>query len=836
MFTEVNAFRSFEKAKKQGLVTVVRSRIHLVGKDNAGKTCVKNALLSKQFVENQFSTPGIATNVAICQAETASEDGAWVLQEEGQPAAVIAGALKATQRGDASAVAVAESAKARKPAGTVASAEKGESRPTGNVSGPQLPASRPSVAARPDVGSMTTRRVRRPGKIQPYCRLPGDGDKIVRNFSESSELLDVWKKMADADSNEPVHSSITIWDEGGQEQYLNMQTPFIAEDAVHLLVFDLTQDPNSEVRYTYYRHGTGAIPQPSFGFHTYGGVLRVWLSMLVVSGGGSDRALGEFLGGESADITTLGEAFMPKVASPPCILIGTRAQQPDAQIRDYQEYLKKLFATTEKAQLIDHIVQSETDCSTIPGHPDPFLFYPVECNFASKREIEAAIRQKSLTGHNVVIPQDPNFAKIRHRIIQAAQQYWKKRQLPKRWLILQLLNEFVSKENAIVHRDFLFSVATKACHITDESEFLYAMMYLDALGMIIYKPGSKYRVLNEHIITDPSWLFELFSRFLPIISQEKGRTARIDNEELYDHYPSDLVKVQTEGIMCSRLVKYFLNHVKRAENHRNQMLRLLQDFDVIAPCNAEGSEEPEESSSFYVPCLVQKRLDDKRECFVYQEQKRQMYTCPLVLKARTILIWPEPLFFRLVTRFLNKFQPKETIVERNRVVIYDIDLSSHMIALEFLYLDPKYVTATVRFRTPTFASGFHEVKRKCQELRQMILSELNDIKKLGFQNFDAIVCIGKDPRILPTPEKDESDLYINFEEKREVVPCPDEVYHDVYLRMKGDKKLLPLSLVSELSYWYSVEKEVRSREYLHAYKQPNSNVCLGIFVEPRRYM
>ena len=38
LFTRVRAKKAFDRAKEEGLVTVVRARIHLVGKDGAGKT------------------------------------------------------------------------------------------------------------------------------------------------------------------------------------------------------------------------------------------------------------------------------------------------------------------------------------------------------------------------------------------------------------------------------------------------------------------------------------------------------------------------------------------------------------------------------------------------------------------------------------------------------------------------------------------------------------------------------------------------------------------------------------------------------------------------------
>ncbi|XP_065837355.1 uncharacterized protein [Oscarella lobularis] len=818
MFTEVSALRTFEAAKKQGLVTVVRARVHLVGKDNAGKTAVKNALLSQRFIENQESTVGIATSMAVFQAATKGKDGAWILQEEGKPSHVIAAALKKVkQDASDSESGFSNHFNSFKP-GEYASQENHE-----KVSYPfdeesvkeaehknfELPFDSESF----DSSYLASKR--RTRTILPFDRSKTlDEERIVQSFSESQELHGTWKKMATLPSTEPVYSSITLWDEGGQEQYLNMQTPFIAEDAVHLLMFDLTQHPDSKVKFTTFRYRDGTkVEQPSFGYHTYGAVLHVWLSMLAISGGGLANKLANFFG-ENLNVTSFGEAFVPQVASPPCILVGTRSSSPEALTQEYQKFLKNLFSTHEKALLLDHIVENEESNESAKGLRDPLLFYPVECNYASKEEIEAANRQKSSTSDNIVIPQDPNFGKIRQIIMNAAQQFWQKRQLPKRWLILQLLNDHISKESAIVHESSLFSMAQKACKIPSKEEFGYAMTYLDALGMIIYRPRSNYRVLKDHIITDPSWIFDLFSRFLPMISQETGRTPRNDEEAFYPAYRSDLAQVQEKGVMNSRLVKYFLDHVKRARSHRGEMLRLLQDFDVLAPCS---ESEATEEDSFYVPCLVQKRLKDLQQCFIFQTDGRQMYTSPLVLKADSILIWPEPLFFRLVTRFINKFQPRKVLVERNRVVINDIDSSSHMMALEFLYLDPKYVTATVRYRP--LEDGLHFVQKKSRELRQMIVRELNDVKKLGFENFRFHTCFCRRPRTLPDPSSDGSDLYTNLEQN-----LIYKAISDVYYRAEDDYELLPVEIASELLFWYSDDESTSPKKDSGKFSEPFPSV------------
>eukprot|EP00118_Oscarella_pearsei_P009664 m.56387 g.56387 ORF g.56387 m.56387 type:complete len:212 (+) comp34591_c0_seq7:733-1368(+) len=76
---------AFKAGEVGGLSKVIRARLHLVGKDRAGKTSVKNALVGVNFVENHTSTEGIATEVAVYSAEE------W--QSTGEPWHLVMGTL-----------------------------------------------------------------------------------------------------------------------------------------------------------------------------------------------------------------------------------------------------------------------------------------------------------------------------------------------------------------------------------------------------------------------------------------------------------------------------------------------------------------------------------------------------------------------------------------------------------------------------------------------------------------------------------------------------------------------------------------------------------------------
>eukprot|EP00118_Oscarella_pearsei_P009663 m.56369 g.56369 ORF g.56369 m.56369 type:complete len:703 (+) comp34591_c0_seq1:1573-3681(+) len=588
-----------------------------------------------------------------------------------------------------------------------------------------------------------------------------------------------------------VQSVITMWDEGGQEQYLNMQIPFIAKDAVQLLVFDLTKDPNERITSTHFRHAFGEIQQPCFSSKTYGDVLLFWLSMMTISQGDFLSSLDRFFSGaiSSNQVVRMGEAFKLKVASPPCMLIGTRAHSRDAKIQKYQQFFKEMFCT-QLAKLANHVVEN----TKVAGDPkcDSLLFFPVECNNVAFEKTDGRFTE------------DPTFKTIRIVIMEATKRFWEERRLPKSWFLLLLLTDIVSKDLAIVSFESLFDLAKEECKITKKEEFNMALKYLDWLGVVVYKPDSKYTCLSEYVITDPSWLFELFSSFLPTMPGNLlvSHAERFDGQ-LYETFREDLVEVQTMGLMSHKLVQYFLDQVTRTTLSGKDLLKLLQDFDVLAVCRTrenkvEGEDDEKvhwdrllDKERYYVPCLVQIDLVESK-CFI--NGARRCSPC-LVLKAQTILFWPEPLFFRLTTRLLNKYQPGNPIVERHRVVLRDIRNSDDSLefktALELIYLRQCYVVATMRYDNDENLKAIHA---KCRKIRKEISEEIEECKTLGFQGFTYHNCMSKSPRTFPS--KDE-DLYVDLDGRLKF-----EGRRVYFNKDDGDDELLNNSYVAEVRYWY----------------------------------
>eukprot|EP00118_Oscarella_pearsei_P024193 m.301303 g.301303 ORF g.301303 m.301303 type:complete len:779 (+) comp40808_c0_seq2:508-2844(+) len=617
--------------------------------------------------------------------------------------------------------------------------------------------------------------------------------EILKRFEKSVKLV---FRNPKASSVDPVQSTVIIWDEGGQEQYLNMQTPFIAKDAVHFLAFDLTKGPNEKVTSTDLRRADGSvIKQRSYYFKTYGEVIRHWLSMMSLSTGRElstfDKYFKEKFSGEDL-ILRMGEAFIPKRSSPPCMLIGTRSGDKDAKIKEYSDYFADLFKSTQLRKLAGHLVKSD----------DGRWFFPVECN---------SVEDELST-----------FKEIRKKVMGAAVRFWNQKRFPKLWLLLLLFMEEVSKTLAILQKSSLYrqyacALRQQECRIPDRHDFELALKYLDWLGLVIHKPDSGYEVLSDCVITDPSWLFDLFSTFLPIIPDLSSSDLPVEDEKQYPEYREDLGMVQQEGKMCFRLANFLLTQTKKTDLPPEQILRLLQDFDVLAFCGK--SEVPvevldnvperlsfKEGEFYYVPCLVQNDLDESK-CFI--NQTPMLCTPPLVLMPEGITFWPEPLYFRLATRLLNKYHPKpgKAIVERRRIVLNDVKIpdvekTKYGLSLELVYVDRLYVAVTVRYDSDEERDL---VNQNCRALRKELRLQIEHVKQLGFEGFKYCECMAKN-QDTPTLSPKEEEMYIDLENMLSFKKRSRVYYDD-----GKDKKRLAPAFKDKLSFWYSPEAEDAGR-------------------------
>ena len=76
---------AFERALKDGSVTVYRGRILLIGQDRAGKTSLKKSLLGLPFDSKEQSTEGIEVDPSKCEIDVDQAARNWQSIGENKP-------------------------------------------------------------------------------------------------------------------------------------------------------------------------------------------------------------------------------------------------------------------------------------------------------------------------------------------------------------------------------------------------------------------------------------------------------------------------------------------------------------------------------------------------------------------------------------------------------------------------------------------------------------------------------------------------------------------------------------------------------------------------------
>ena len=76
---------AFERALKDGSVTVYRGRILLIGQDRAGKTSLKKSLLGLPFDSEEQSTEGIEVDPSKCEIDVDQAARNWQSIGENKP-------------------------------------------------------------------------------------------------------------------------------------------------------------------------------------------------------------------------------------------------------------------------------------------------------------------------------------------------------------------------------------------------------------------------------------------------------------------------------------------------------------------------------------------------------------------------------------------------------------------------------------------------------------------------------------------------------------------------------------------------------------------------------
>ncbi|XP_065832214.1 uncharacterized protein [Oscarella lobularis] len=546
-------------------------------------------------------------------------------------------------------------------------------------------------------------------KLEKQTEEHKNTSELFPNSSDSSEDDKVDKPLADNPSklaqehrnqiqeivddptrigNQSRVSLMTISDFGGQEPFLTAHAALMPSGALsmYVLVFNGAELLSDKAKSVYRQNAEDghiiSLDQTLCRMKTNKDFLKHWSSSVHVAH--SPQLTSSFLG-EAEDVNF-----------PPIFLVATHRRKAEATRGTAVDVIQK------NNDSVDAIFSGEN----VQGH----FIYP------SQSDNNFFLVENETSG---TADEDPTAREIRGEVNKMSNSFWKKeKEQPARWLKFEdVLGELKSiTKRSVSEIEEIREVAKICCIPSDgeESELKEALVHLTNVGAAFYFPEVSF--LEKFVFHDTQWLVHVLASFFGSAhSKPKQAKARTDWQ-----------KAKQSGHLSSYLVNYLLKQAEVEERDYESAKGILRHFDVLV----------EKEDGHFAPCFLQNNFDGETQYDKSFSSGQDAFPLPLVISARDVLCFPEPLFFRLAARIISSgeyFKKAPTNMSRNRLVFPLRPVGG--VNAEFLYLGiQNCICLTVFSETergrPTEAQ-LVSLRQRCSELRQWIIASVDDAKKRG---------------------------------------------------------------------------------------------------------
>ncbi|XP_065842050.1 uncharacterized protein [Oscarella lobularis] len=509
--------------------------------------------------------------------------------------------------------------------------------------------------------------------------------QTVKNLSMDSSEYEQYKLIRSnvlAEGKRARDSLVlTVWDHGGQEAFLPAHSALLGDyslfsTGIYLIVFnqaELLSDPAQ----SFLRDESGLSKQELHFFETNSDYLSTWMTHITIAHGWTQTD-------DEYDIVP-----------PPTFLVGTHDNHSQAhQNRADQKII--LEQLVERKQYQKHLVRTE-------GNE---IFWRVENSESGKPG------------------KDPG-QRLREKIELLTTEYWRKLRkskpevgrLPARWFKVE--KELYRMTNVTVAVDDLRNIAKE--HLVENlNEFYLLLNYLQSLGIILFYPETK--GIERTIFIKPQWLVDVICSFL---TAKQPRAAK---------HKTDWDTARTNGSVSMSLAQYFLKSAGVDESRQTSVLAILELLDIV--CLPNASIGVQESAFLYVPYLIQK--NDTETLQFWKRESSWKFPYPIIFApavSMSVDNFPEPLYFRLVTRCLRKYPSARLTRNRCR-------FRSEKFSFELVYFQKRYVIAYIEHKSSDMAES--HLRRVSSRLLKFLRSELEEARLNGMKGFLVDVCIQTD--------------------------------------------------------------------------------------------
>ena len=332
-----------------------------------------------------------------------------------------------------------------------------------------------------------------------------------------------------------------VWDFAGQAVYHPIHPIFLSQEAIYVLVSDLTMELSApaQCRIRPPNHDEIVVNSPYVADTNLDHMMR-WLDLV--------HSLGrpEFQR-KSADTNEV---------LPPVVLVGTHADGVRDPCKEMESVHETICSMAHPATL---------------GHISKELFFIDNTN--PNRE------------------DDPQIVSLRAELLNLARKMPHiNKVIPMQWLrVEQKVDEMVKKGMYYIGKKrFAEDISGGICRSNGPDDVEELLHFLQARGRVIYQD------LPENpdglVVLDPQWLITILCKIITVSPPPRKNDLAIQR---------DYQVLENKGLLSQQLLDRAFEHLK-LNDIRDSLIHIMKSFDVI--CNSKNCEG--EDYPFFVPCML----------------------------------------------------------------------------------------------------------------------------------------------------------------------------------------------------------------------------------------
>nr|XP_058942270.1 uncharacterized protein LOC131770568 [Pocillopora verrucosa] len=614
VYSDLRVQLAYERALKDGYVTVYRSRILLIGQDRAGKTSLKKSLLGLPFDSEEQSTEGIEVDPSKCEIDVDQAARNWQSIGEIKPGLLecskdVAKTVveKIYAQDENSGVDTDETSEEdfEKDSAHISSADFEEGSFNGYKYG------RKEVE---DKGDYLSVDAMHNISIEHTMDCTSDEPKVIIDVAQPPDTVKHVHQLLKYLQGKDIKSGLfkeesyvmDIWDFAGQHLYYASHPIFLSQRALYILVHNLSK-PLDAAAEPCMRQGSNDVKLENPNNETNMENLLSWLATVH----------GVALATDDPDDDA--QHKLPYLR-PPVFIVGTHADKP---VEDIEVIKKQIQERISGMEYEKHVVRPLFCIDNTQGQN---LIDNSQGQNLIKKFIQKIRKQREKHKTAEEEGKGDGIDELQNRILEVLRQEpYMGEKIPVRWFLFEkVIEALLAKQIYYRNLQQLEHYARKDCFMKDAKEFEAMISFYHGLGMII-----KHR---STVVLKAQWLIDLFKQLITIPPFN-------EQTPLYAKYWQEL---EASGILSMEHVDHVFSSFITGGIVKADILDMMERFGLIAKFSASPTDK-----KYFVP--AQLKSSPVELCNM---ELSSTDPCPLYLLFVHGFV-PHGLFLQLVSRCIR---------------------------------------------------------------------------------------------------------------------------------------------------------------------------------------